>query len=153
MNAPIILYPNKKPSKKLINKSVIEIGAPISIFSSVKVWTKHRDKVLSKLCSNMVSRNLYKVEMGNRQFDKKKFISLKEQVKKLYKLNDSETDYFVFSVSMINNAYNTASDKINILFKDGKIVDIANASDSLNISVLSNPVKKYFFCYPEWAMR
>ncbi|MFN5630220.1 MAG: phosphohydrolase, partial [Bacteroidota bacterium] len=47
-----------------------------------------------------------------------------------------------------NNAYNPLSDKINILFKDGKLEDITKASDQLNLQVLSTKVEKFFLCYP-----
>ena len=40
-------------------------------------------------------------------------------------------------------------DKIQILYKNGEIVDIAEASDMLNTSVLSKTVRKYFLCYPK----
>jgi hypothetical protein len=33
--------------------------------------------------------------------------------------------------------------------KSGEIVDLAQASDNLNISALAQPVEKYFLCYPE----
>jgi uncharacterized protein len=36
-----------------------------------------------------------------------------------------------------------------ILQKNGTISDIAEISDQLNIRVLSNPVKKYYICYPK----
>ena len=38
---------------------------------------------------------------------------------------------------------------INILYKDGSLKDIVEASDQLNISALSKSVKKHFFCYPK----
>ena len=37
VNAPIILYPNKNPKKKLVNNSLKLAGAPITIDSSVGV--------------------------------------------------------------------------------------------------------------------
>ncbi|HEX7410949.1 MAG TPA: hypothetical protein VF298_02290, partial [Bacteroidales bacterium] len=48
-----------------------------------------------------------------------------------------------------NNAYNPESDKINIMDKQGRLADIAEASDQLNIAVLSTPVSKHFLCYPK----
>jgi uncharacterized protein len=36
-----------------------------------------------------------------------------------------------------------------ILQKNGTINDMAEISDQLNIRVLSNPVKKYYLCYPK----
>jgi hypothetical protein len=39
-------------------------------------------------------------------------------------------------------------DRITIMDKNGNTRDIAEASDMLNISVLSKTVRKYFLCYP-----
>ncbi len=119
------------------------------IFTSIKVWTKHHDPTLSCLCKNLVARNLYKIALQNAPFAKEKIVQLKEKAKGRYSLSDEEVNHFVFSHSIKNSAYNPANDKINILYKDGQVVDIANASDQLNISVLSTPVTKYYLCYPK----
>jgi hypothetical protein len=55
----------------------------------------------------------------------------------------------VFTNKIDNKAYNPKKDKINLLFKDGSIVDIAEAADQLNISVLAQTVTKHFLCYPK----
>ena len=41
------------------------------------------------------------------------------------------------------------SDEVNIQFNNGTITDISEASDILNISVLSKVVKKHYLCYPK----
>jgi hypothetical protein len=43
--------------------------------------------------------------------------------------------------------YNEADDSIAILYKDGSTQDIAEASDMLNIELLSKKVGKYYFCF------
>ena len=68
---------------------------------------------------------------------------------KEFNIPESETKYFVFSETIENNAYNPKEDRISILYKDKTTKDIAEASDQLNISSLSKPVKKYFICYPK----
>ena len=93
-------------------------------------------------------------------FDYKKFITeaklnIKVPVKEMariakekYKLNEEEVEYFIFHDKLINNAYNKKKEKINILMKNGSLLDISKASDNLNISALAHPVEKYFLCYP-----
>ena len=44
---------------------------------------------------------------------------------------------------------NKSEDKINLLYRDGTMIDIADAADQLNISVLSTTVEKFFMCYPK----
>jgi hypothetical protein len=68
---------------------------------------------------------------------------------KKYKLTKKESEYFVFAENVNNSAYNSSHFKINILYKDGTLVDVAKASDQLNIKMLSKKVTKYFMCYPK----
>jgi hypothetical protein len=49
-----------------------------------------------------------------------------------------------------NKAYNQKKQNINMLMKNGEIIDLSEASDNLNISALASPVEKYFLCYPVW---
>jgi uncharacterized protein len=119
------------------------------IYTSVKVWMRHSDKVLSMLCENMVNRNLYSISLQSEPFDPAVILELREKVKEQLELNDEEAEYFVFSHDVANDAYSREKIKINILYKDGHLVDIADASDQLNISVLTKTVTKHFLCYPK----
>ena len=119
------------------------------IYASVKVWCDEKDTVLSLLCRNMINRHLFSVELQNGKFDNKKIEKLKQNVLEKLGLTKGEENYFVFTDKVENNAYDPSNLKINILFKDGRIADIAEASDQLNISVLSQTVTKYFLCYPK----
>jgi hypothetical protein len=51
---------------------------------------------------------------------------------------------------MENNAYDPVKDEIKILLNDGKLTDIAQASDNFNISALSKPVKKFYLFAPSF---
>jgi hypothetical protein len=53
---------------------------------------------------------------------------------------------------MSNNAYDSKKDEIKILFKDGSLKDIAEASDNFNIQSLSSPVEKYYLFHPELVL-
>jgi len=119
------------------------------VIASAKAWTNHQDKVLSRLCQNLSNRNLFKVTIQNKPFDKKMIEQAREQIMQTYGITKKESGYFVFSDSISNNAYTIGNDLIKILFNNNKLVDIAEASDTLNIAVLSKLVKKYFLCYPK----
>lgn len=122
------------------------------ITASIKMWKNHSDPVLSFLCKAQIERNLFKIELRSTPFEID-FISEQEnQVQNELNLKPEELKYFVFGGSIENNAYNPQKDKINLLFKDGSIKDIAEAADQLNISVLSKPVKKYYLCTPKQKM-
>lgn len=119
------------------------------IMTSVKVWISHKDKVLSMLCRQLVDRKLFKVELQNQAFKEEKIKIIKQEIKRRYKLSDSEVNYFVLTGDVTNDAYRADKIRINILFKDGTVSDIADASDQLSIDVLAKTVKKYYLCYPK----
>ncbi len=119
------------------------------IMASVKVWSKNEDFILSKLCKNILERHLYKTELQTEPIAISKKNKLIEQVVKKYGITRKEASYFVFSETVNNHAYNSSNFSINILFGNGKLNDIAEASDLLNIQALSKPVTKHFICYPK----
>ena len=119
------------------------------IMTSIKVWVNHSDNVLSNLCKQLVNRKLFKVELQNQAFKDDKIKFIKQDIKKRFKLNDKEVNYFVFNGIVTNDAYRADKIRINILFKDGTVSDIADASDQLSIDVLSKTVKKHYLCYPK----
>ena len=118
------------------------------ILGAVKVWQNHSDKILSFLCKRLINRELFKIELSKEPFSEERIQLEHETVKAKYDLNDEELSYFVYSEKRSNNAYNKKYQKINILMKNGEIIDISQASDNLNISALSQPVAKYCLCYP-----
>ncbi len=119
------------------------------IFSAIKVWTDHPDRVLSELSKALVYRTLPKVVLQSEPFPDEYVEEMKQQLKQQMNLSYSELEYFVFTGSIANDAYIPFRDKINIVDKYGKINDITVASDQLNIAVLSKTVTKYFICYPK----
>lgn len=148
---------NKFSKSAFVNKKeVLDAFAKLDdydIMSSVKVWSEHQDFVLSTLCANMVNRKLYSVELQNKPFAGGYVEQLQKKATKRLKLKKDELSYFVFTGAVQNRAYSSDiihdNIRINILFKNGVVKDIAEAADLLNISVLAQPVKKYFLCYPK----
>lgn len=119
---------------------------------SIKMWQEHDDKVLSTLCKSLIKRNLFKIEIQKEAFTPEYIKQHKNTWQKASNFTDQECSYFVFSDSIKNNAYLPGKDKINLLHKDNSLSDVAKAADQLNISALSEEVKKYFLCYPKQTM-
>ena len=119
------------------------------IFSAIKVWTEHADLILSDLCQKMVNRKLFKVEIKDRPFSKVRIEQIKAKVIAKLGIERKDVSYFVFTESIRNSAYDPKEDKINILYKDGSLLDIAKASDQMNVSVLSRTIKKHVLCFPK----
>ncbi len=119
------------------------------ITASIKVWVDNDDKILSKLCANLLDRKLYKIEIQNNAIDIAFKNKLIKKVCDQYKITPKEAGYFVFTDTVNNSAYNATNFKINILMSNGKLVDVAEASDQLNLQSLSKTVTKHFICYPK----
>ncbi len=119
------------------------------LFSAIKVWAEHEDAILAKLCKLLIDRKLFTIEMQNEAFTQKSIQAHKDKLTISFPLTSEEQDYFVFSGKITNNAYNMEVGKINILTKSKGLIDIADASDNLNLSALSKTVEKYFICYPK----
>ena len=119
------------------------------IFTAMKVWISHPDKILSTFSKSLVNRRLFRIELQNKPFNPSYIEEIKKRTKQKFDLDPNELDYFVFHDQTTNYTYQPGQDNINILFKDGSVMDIAEASDELNISLLSKAVTKYFLCYPK----
>jgi HD superfamily phosphohydrolase len=119
------------------------------VFSSIKEWISNDDFILSTLSENLINRKLPKVKLQSQPLSLTQINKVKNKVKTSLNLNDNEVDYFVYSGEIFNQAYDSTKNNIQILYKNGKIKDITEASDHLNIQALSKPVYKYYFCYPK----
>ena len=130
---------------------VLELFAQLDdsdIMSGVKSWCNHPDATLSYLARCITNRNLYKIKIRNKPFEENKVEAIRQKIEKYFGIGHEMVKYYLLSDSITNSAYNKDSQKINILFKNGKISDINVASD-INLSGLSETVRKYFICYPK----
>ena len=117
------------------------------IWTALKVWSRHSDKVLSTLSAGMINRNIFKVEISTEPISEERKKALTLQISEQLNIPLSEARYFISTPSIEKNMYDEADDSIDILYNDGSIKNIAEASDMLNISLLSKKVKKYYLCY------
>ena len=117
------------------------------VWTSLKVWCDHPDKVLSTLSRGVVNRHIFKVETSSEPVDKGRKEELLRQVAAHLGISAEEACYFVSTSSIEKHMYDPADDSIDIIYKDGSIKNIAEASDMLNISLLSKKVKKHYLCY------
>lgn len=109
------------------------------IWSSIKTWTLHPDKILSFLSQSLVNRRLGKIIIQNEPFSQ-------EQMRRLCCYESPEEQrYFTATDQLHNKAYNFLDTGINILYKDGSVREICEASDQLDRGFLSKEIKKYFF--------
>lgn len=119
------------------------------VMTAVKAWCDDEDRVLSELCRRLTDRHLFKIEMREEAFDQNYIETLRNKIAKYYGWTKEEADFALLQGISSNHAYHPKKSAINILYKDGTLKDISEASDQLNISVLSQPVVKHFICYPK----
>lgn len=117
------------------------------IWTALKVWSTHDDKVLSTLSRGLIDRRLFKVEISPSPMSKSRKEELLDKIAARLDIGRKEASYFLSTSTIENNMYKKEDDSIEIIFNDGSTKNIAEASDMLNISLLSRKVKKYYACY------
>lgn len=119
------------------------------IFSAIKVWTQHADKVLSTLCNWLVNRNLYRLSLSNKPIERAKFKELEQQTIEKWQLSAGEASYFIFHGMATNKTYDINNEEINILFKNGLVKDISKVENALINNTVMIPIKKFYICRPK----
>ena len=71
------------------------------------------------------------------------------EVSERYGISGEDLNYFIYSDQISNYAYSPEDEHIHILYPGSVLRDIAEASDLLDISVLSKTFRKYFLYYPK----
>ncbi len=117
------------------------------IWTALKVWSDHGDVVLSTLSRGIVDRKLFKVEVSLAPVAKERKEALLQRIGRQLSVSRKDARYFLSESCVENNMYKKEDDSIEIMYNDGRTQNIADASDMLNISLLSRKVKKYYICY------
>ena len=117
------------------------------IWSALKVWASHPDKVLSLLSNGMVNRKLFKIEITPKKQRASKVEEFVKKYESKYNLSEHEARYLISHDVITTNMYSEEEESIDILYNDGSIKDISLASDMLNPELLSKKIGKYYFAY------
>lgn len=139
-------------TKNDFNNNVLNYFALLDdadIYTALKNWQFHTDKVLSYLSSAIVNRKLFHVELVSKSDFALKLNHYKDLCKEKIQVDEEDLEYFIFGDKLKNQAYDLNADPIQICTKNNKIIDVLEASDQYNLKALSEPVYKYFICYPK----
>jgi len=117
------------------------------IWSAMKVWQHDEDKILSLLASDMLNRNIFNVEIKEAPYTEEEIESVREKLKRHFNISTEETRYLMNVSEIQKDMYDINDDHISIIYKDGNLKDIAEASEILNVSLLSKKIRKYYLCY------
>lgn len=117
------------------------------IWSAMKVWQHSDDRILALLASNLLNRNLFRVEIRDTPIPEEEVDELREKLAQQYGISKTETEYLISLNTIRKDMYDVTDDHIDILYKDGTLKDIAEASEILNVDLLSKKICKYYLCY------
>lgn len=118
------------------------------LWGAIKFWRNHDDTILSALSTMLIERKLFSINLSNEPIKKNQIEKIRNGVIKEFKTLRSESNY-LFSYGTVSNEAYTEGQSINILTKDGQLLDIAQASDLPNIKALGKIVKKNYLCWPK----
>ncbi|MCR4582363.1 MAG: HD domain-containing protein [Prevotella sp.] len=118
------------------------------IWCALKVWKNHSDKILATLATDMLDRHIFKVEVLEEEPTEERLTALAGTIASHMGISDADARSYMMSLNTIQkDMYNVDDDSIAILYKDGTIRDISDASELLNVQLLSKKIRKYYLCY------
>ncbi len=151
-SAPLLYFMDKVITTENFDDEALRQFAmldDIDILAAIKQWQHHRDFVLSTLCKMILNRKFLRIQLKSKPIDKEALSHRFETYKQKHNLSDHETSYFVFEGKIENIAYSEEDKAIHILRSNGELIEVAAASDHLNLKALSRSVVKNFLCYPK----
>ena len=117
------------------------------LWSAIKVWQKSEDKILSLLADDFINRKLFKVEIHDEPISQEQIGECKERICHFLGVTEEDSSYLMQIDTVQKDMYDINDDRISILSKDGSLKDITEASEILNVELLSKKIRKYYFCY------
>jgi len=148
----LFLYSNPEIVDFTHNPEWINLFAELDdedVFTSVKVWRNHPDRILSELSRNLVERRLPRVEMRTEPFDEDYIHSIRMKIIKTYRITEAEIPYYFTSDRVENDAYEPRGDRILIKTKAGVPADSSVISGELNNATMPTRVTQHVLCYPK----
>ncbi len=119
------------------------------IIGAIKMWQFHDDYILSTLSDSIINRKLFHIKTVEKDEQQHKIKHYKKQFGTELNIDEDALSYLVFGGNLKNQAYDLKAEPIRIQTKNKKIMDVLDASDQYNLRALSEPVMKYFVCYPK----
>ena len=117
------------------------------IWSSLKVWCHHEDKILALLARDLIERRIFRVEVHEEQISEDAIRELQEKLAAKVNVSVDDARYLMSTNLIQKDMYDMNDDHISILGKDGSVRDITDASELFNIALLSKKNRKYYLCY------
>ena len=118
------------------------------IWSAMKAWRHSSDKILSTLATDMLDRHIFKVEVNDEPVGEERIGEIAESIAAQMGITTEDARQYMMSINTVQkDMYNVEDDSITILYKDGTMTDISEASELLNVQLLSKKIRKYYLCF------
>ena len=118
------------------------------VLSAIKAWISCEDKVLSALSESFINRRLFRGELLEAPLTEEQKAELNKQYAARLGISEKEASYCWSEHISTSNTYSEKADTIDILYSDGTVRDIAEASEILDLKALTHkPIKRYLFKY------
>lgn len=118
------------------------------LWSAMKAWKHSDDMILATLATDMLDRRIFKVEVSEEPVSEERINTLAASIAEKMNISTADARDYMTSVNIIQkDMYNVDDDSIGVLGKDGTVRDVAEASELLNVQLLSKKIRKYYLCY------
>lgn len=114
------------------------------VLCAIKVWISSEDKVLSALSRSFINRQLFRGEQLDAPLTAEQQKALNECYAQALGISDEEASYCWSEHVSTSNTYSEKADSIDILYSDGTIRDISEASEILDLAALTRKPKKLY---------
>ncbi|MCW5912767.1 MAG: HD domain-containing protein [Cyclobacteriaceae bacterium] len=119
------------------------------IWGAIKLWRNHPDAILSGLCNRLLQRELFQIVLSSEPIRKSEVEKVRQEIRQVYGILQKDTQYLYSYGTVSNEAYVSGGKSINILTRNGEVLDIAHASDLPSIKAISKIVEKSYLCWPK----
>ena len=118
------------------------------VLCAIKAWIASEDKVLSKLSASFINRQLFRGELIEAPLTEAQKAALNKEYAEVLGISEEDAAYMWSEHVSTSNTYSEKGDSIGILYNDGTVRDISEASEILDLKSLTyKPVKRYLFKY------
>jgi hypothetical protein len=118
------------------------------VLCAIKAWIAGGDKVLSVLSKSFINRQLFRGELLTEPLTEEQKKALDKEYAAKLGITEKEAEYLWSEHVSTSNTYSEKADSIDILYSDGTIRDISDASEILDLASLTRkPIKRYLFKY------
>lgn len=118
------------------------------LWGAIKLWRNHADTILSGLCTRLLQRNLFHIELTESPIQKSKVEKLRHAIHNNFGILLKDTQYLFSTGYVSNEAFASEGKPVHILTKSG-LQNIGQAAEFPTIKAISKVVRKNYICWPK----